>query len=59
VEGDALDQTGQDLGRGACPRCFRHQDMMVIRALGHYRDQAGTACQAALATGERPRRREA
>jgi hypothetical protein len=32
---------------------------MEIKILGRYRDRAGTACQAALATGERPRRREA
>jgi hypothetical protein len=59
VEGDPLDQTGQDLGRGARPRCLRHHGMMKIEIRGRYRDQAGTACQAALATGERPRRREA
>ena len=33
--------------------------MMEIKILGRYRVQAGTACQAALATGERPRRRGA
>jgi hypothetical protein len=59
VEDDPLDQTGQDLGWRARPRCLRHQGMMEIKVLGRYRDQAGTACQAALATGERPRRREA
>ena len=30
VECDAFDQTGQDLGRGTGPRCFRHWDMMEI-----------------------------
>jgi hypothetical protein len=30
VECDALDQTGQDLSRGACPWCLRHRHMMEI-----------------------------
>jgi hypothetical protein len=49
----------QDLGWRARLRFLRHHGMMEIKILGRYQDQAGTACQAALATGERPRRREA
>src|SRR5712671_1781544 len=41
VEGDALDQTGQSLGRSARPGWLRHQGMMEIKVLGRYRDQAG------------------
>jgi len=33
--------------------------MMAIKILGRHRDQAGTVCQAPLATGQRPRRRGA
>jgi hypothetical protein len=51
MQRDAVDQPSQDLGRGARPRCLRHQGMMKIKVPGRYRD-----CQAALATGERPRR---
>jgi len=40
VEGHAVDQAGQNLRRGACPRCFRHQVMMEIEVLGRYRDRA-------------------
>jgi hypothetical protein len=38
VERDALDETGQNLGWCACPRCLRHRDTMKIKALGRYRD---------------------
>ena len=41
VKGDAVDQPGQDLGRGARPRCFGHQDLVDIRVLKPYRDRAG------------------
>jgi hypothetical protein len=36
-----------------------HLSTRQYALLGRYRGQAGTACQAALATGERPRRHEA
>src|SRR5271169_2511103 len=58
VEGDTLDEAGQDLGWRARPRCLRHQGMMAIKILGRHRDQAGTVCQAALTTVGRARRRE-
>ena len=51
VECDPVDQPSQDLGRGARPRRLRHPGMMEIKILGRYRDQTGTASQAALATG--------
>ena len=38
VEGHAVDQAGQDLGRGACSCCFGHYPMMRITALGRYLD---------------------
>jgi hypothetical protein len=60
VEGDALDEAGQDLGWRACPLRLRHHGMMAIRVLGRYRDQAGTVCQPALTTvGRGPKRRAA
>jgi len=42
VERDAVDQSSQDLGRDARPRCARHHRvMMENKVLGRYRDQAG------------------
>jgi hypothetical protein len=41
VKRDAVDQTGQNLGWGACPRCFWHRVMMENKILGRYRDRAG------------------
>jgi hypothetical protein len=41
VEGDALDQAGQDLGRTR-PRCARHPGIMEIGFLGRYQDRAGS-----------------
>jgi hypothetical protein len=56
VKGDALDEAGQDLRR-THRRCSRHPGMMEIKILGRYRDQAGTARRAALATaGKAPGR---
>jgi hypothetical protein len=40
VEGDALDQAGQDLGRTR-RRCTRHSGIMEIVFLGRYQDRAG------------------
>jgi hypothetical protein len=54
VEGHAVDERGQDLGWRARPGCLRHQGMMETKIL---LDQAREKGQAALATGERPRRR--
>jgi hypothetical protein len=59
VEGDALDEAGEDLGWRAGPGCLRHHGMMAIKILGRHRDQAGTVWQAPLATGQKPRRRGA
>src|SRR5712671_4192979 len=57
VEGDALDEAGQDLRR-THRRCARHPGMIEIKILGRYRDQAGTARRAALTTvGRGPGRR--
>src|SRR5215469_6061134 len=41
VEGDALDQAGQDLGR-ARRRCARHPGTMEIGCLVRYHDRAGS-----------------
>jgi hypothetical protein len=41
VEGDALDQAGQDLGRTR-RRCARHPGIMEIGFLGRYQDRAGS-----------------
>jgi hypothetical protein len=54
VKGDALDEAGQDLRR-TDGRCVRHPGMMEIKILWRYRDQAGTARRATLATGQRAR----
>ena len=51
VERDALDEAGEDLGWRAGPRRSRHPGMMKIKNLGRHRDQAGAACQEALAAG--------
>jgi hypothetical protein len=40
VEGDALDQTGQDLGRGARPGWPHHPRKMNVENRTCYRDQA-------------------
>src|SRR5271166_2434938 len=40
VEGDALDETGQNLGWRARVRFSRHLGMMEIKILGRYRDQS-------------------
>jgi hypothetical protein len=45
VSGKAAWARGLLVGRRTCPRRLRHQDMMKIKILGHYRDQASTACQ--------------
>jgi hypothetical protein len=55
VEGDALDEAGQNLRRTHHRRA-RHSGVMEIKILERYRDGAGTARQAALATGEWSRR---
>ena len=55
VEGDALDEAGQNLRRTHHRRA-RHSGMMEIKILERYRDGAGTARQAAHATGEWSRR---
>ena len=42
VKGDALDESGENFGRRACPLCLRHRGMMAIKILERHRDQAGT-----------------
>jgi hypothetical protein len=58
VEGNALDEAGEDLGWRARPRCLPHHGMMAIKILERHRDQAGTVWRAAFTTGGRARRSE-
>ena len=55
MEGDALDQAGQDLYRGARPRCLRHGHMMEIGTRERHSVHDGQSAKSGAASRRRDR----